>query len=391
MKIKFINSIVIVIVVLTFTSCKTLNFRAKLNQSGWISKNNFYEKTVHFATTRHDKYKGLKLETICNGQQVLNKSVIDCNKNKYRYRTSNLKKSRETVEYGVAKVKIPLVKEQGVTSGMNISYLRNNLKWEKFIANLSDDDLLVFIHGFNTPFVDAIIRAAQIGHDTNFKGEVVLFSWPSDNNIEYAREKMRAEENYKPLATFLQDLVQANQSKKINILAHSMGTYILMDALVILDKQIKSYDKPFTTTRGALDKKIFNQIILAAPDIAQSDFRSKFKNHEFSNLANRFTLYSSNKDYVLKGSRAFNYFGVEGSGEIRLGSSSEKFFVIDDMDTIDARQEISSQIFGHSFYAEYRSMVTDMHLLLNHDAGPDERMLQKVSDSEDNELWFIRD
>jgi hypothetical protein len=62
------------------------------------------------------------------------------------------------------------------------------------------------------------------------------------------------------------------------------------------------------------------------------------------------------------------------------------------MDTVDTRQEISAQFFGHSFYANYRGLVTDIYLLLKYGAEPDDRMLQRVIDNKNEKpLWFIRD
>jgi hypothetical protein len=395
MQIKFLKIVYVVGIILIITSCKQEgSLRATptfLNESGWISKNRYYEKTVYFGTTRPDKYEGLSLDDVCKNQAIIKKFEQDCKRNILRYDTSNKKSSNTEIEYGFAKVKIPFVKDQGETSGMSISFLRNNLSWNNFASNLTDDDLLIVIHGFNTPFVEAVIRTAQIGHDTNFKGEVVLFSWPSDNNISYGIEKLRAAENFELFATFLQGIASVNQDKKINILAHSMGTFVLMNSLVALEKRINNDESILKNRMVASNGKIFNQIILAAPDIAQNDYREKFTKYNLSDLAERFTLYSSQNDYVLRTSRGFNFFGDEGTFQPRVGDSSVDFFTIKGMDTIDTRQEISSQVFGHSFYAEYRSLVTDMHLILNHGIGPDERLLQGVYDINLNKLWFIRD
>ena len=38
---------------------------------------------------------------------------------------------------------------------------------------------LIFVHGFNVSFDNALFRAAQIAYDLNFDGPGVSFSWPS--------------------------------------------------------------------------------------------------------------------------------------------------------------------------------------------------------------------
>ena len=42
---------------------------------------------------------------------------------------------------------------------------------------------LVFVHGYNMSFENAVRRAAQIANDLKFDGGTFLFSWPSRNNI----------------------------------------------------------------------------------------------------------------------------------------------------------------------------------------------------------------
>ena len=47
------------------------------------------------------------------------------------------------------------------------------------LGQSDEKDTLLFIHGFNVEFNEAMMRAAQLGYDLNFKGGVAAFSWPS--------------------------------------------------------------------------------------------------------------------------------------------------------------------------------------------------------------------
>ena len=38
---------------------------------------------------------------------------------------------------------------------------------------------LIFVHGFNVSYQNAILRAAQIAYDLKYQGPVILFTWPS--------------------------------------------------------------------------------------------------------------------------------------------------------------------------------------------------------------------
>lgn len=361
---------------------------AILTGDGWISEKSYYEKTVHYGTTRIDKHPNKTRIEICS-EEGFNISDKDCKENILRLDTGNREGNR-SIKYGRATVKIPYQKELGSTSGMSLMHLDHDIEWDNFISKISSDDLLIFVHGFNTSFTNAAIRSAQLAHDTNFKGEAVFYSWPSrENPFTYDTDKDRAKENFELLADFIQQIAQTTD-KNIHIVAHSMGTYILMNSLASIERRIKKDNNILQSRRKKLNEKLFGQIILAAPDIARDDYHQKFNKHNFSKMAERITLYSSENDHVLDVSQLFNHF-IENTNQARLGDSSASFFVIPGMDTVDARKEISPQFFGHSFYAEYRSLVADIHLILNYSAGPDNRMLQRVVDKNNNNLWFIRD
>src|SRR5262249_51155258 len=53
---------------------------------------------------------------------------------------------------------------------------------EKVLAGLEPDDrqALVFLHGYNTSFINAAIRAAQLGFDLRVPGLTAFYSWPSE-------------------------------------------------------------------------------------------------------------------------------------------------------------------------------------------------------------------
>jgi len=352
---------------------------AELTDDGWISENNFYEKIVYYGTTRVDT-------CTYSGRNRCRKKLLRLN--------SGNSRSETEIKYGIAKVKIPFIKRQGETSGMSLTNLEHNIGWKEFISKLSSDDLLIFVHGFNTSFTNAAIRCAQLSHDTDFKGKAVFYSWPSHESstaplpTDYARDQDRAEENIPLLANFLNEIANKTD-KKIHIVAHSMGTYILMESLALLHQNIKDEDI-LKGRRDRENKAVFEQIILAAPDISkESPYLNSF-NQSYSGIAKKFTLYSTEKDLVLKASKVINYF-INDNGKARLGDSSGEFFVAKGMDTVDARQEIPAQFFGHSFYAKNRSLVTDIHLVLNHEEEPENRMLQRVEDKNKKHLWFIRD
>ncbi|MCI4678384.1 alpha/beta hydrolase [Rhodoblastus acidophilus] len=95
-------------------------------------------------------------------------------------------------------------------------------------------EALVFVHGFNNLYEDAVYRFAQILHDSGAGADVapILFTWPSKGKI-YAYNYDRDSANYsrdalEKLLRFLQDDPKV---KTITVLAHSMGNWVTLEAL----------------------------------------------------------------------------------------------------------------------------------------------------------------
>ena len=68
----------------------------------------------------------------------------------------------------------------------------DTLALDTFLQTLSADDVLLFVHGYNTSFEAAILRTAQLVHDLGFPGKGVTFSWPSEGTLDgYVRDETR--------------------------------------------------------------------------------------------------------------------------------------------------------------------------------------------------------
>ena len=99
-------------------------------------------------------------------------------------------------------------------------------------SKLFKDQAIVFVHGYNTSFDNALYRTAQIAYDLDFDGATFLYSWPSGGAVAsytYDRESAQASEPY--LREFLEMVVKQTGAKQVSIIAHSMGNQPLMDVL----------------------------------------------------------------------------------------------------------------------------------------------------------------
>lgn len=92
--------------------------------------------------------------------------------------------------------------------------------------------VLVFVHGYNTGFDDGIYRLTQIAHDTKYPGTPVLFSWASGAKTrDYVYDKDSSTAARDDLETTLVMLSKSPRVKSIDVIAHSMGNWLAMEAL----------------------------------------------------------------------------------------------------------------------------------------------------------------
>ncbi len=129
----------------------------------------------------------------------------------------------------------------------------------------SNRDVLVFVHGFNTGFDEARFRLAQIVTDGGFNGVPVLFTWPSKGSLfGYGSDREAATASRDAMERLLLDLAALPDVGKVHVLAHSMGSWLAMEAL----REVAIAGHP------DLDGHL-GDIILAAPDIDQGVFRQQ--------------------------------------------------------------------------------------------------------------------
>jgi len=123
---------------------------------------------------------------------------------------------------------------------------------------------IIFIHGYNTSFDAAIYRMTQIVHDADYAGTPVLFSWASGGKtVDYVYDNNSATAARDSLEGTLR-LLAASGARRIDIIAHSMGNWVTMEAL----RQLAIAGDP--QLGGKLD-----HVLLASPDIDVDVFKAQ--------------------------------------------------------------------------------------------------------------------
>ena len=167
--------------------------------------------------------------------------------------------------------------------------------------------VLVFVHGFNNRFDEAVYRFAQIVHDSGAPAVPVLFSWPSRGvlGLRAYQDDLDSVKNSAGAAAQLFDTIAANPNvREVNVLCHSMGCLLTLEAL---------WSK--AAVAGRIGDKIKN-VMLVAPDVDVDVFRAQMQ--RLSRPRPRFALFLSQDDQALKLSRSI-HGGVSRLGEINPG------------------------------------------------------------------------
>jgi esterase/lipase superfamily enzyme len=153
---------------------------------------------------------------------------------------------------------------------------------------------MVFVHGFNNRFDDAVYRFAQFVQDGRLPVVPILFSWPSQgvaNLGSYEYDRKVAMQSSAPLAQLL-DILNANSSvKEITLVCHSMGCLVTLDAL---------HRKAM---HGGLTPKLTN-VAFVAPDVGADIFLSQVS--EMGHRRPRIGLFLSQDDVALKVSKSIS-------------------------------------------------------------------------------------
>jgi esterase/lipase superfamily enzyme len=161
--------------------------------------------------------------------------------------------------------------------------------------------VFVFIHGYNTMFAEGLYRFTQIVDDADAPAVPVLFTWASRGHLtDYVYDSNSATAARDELEHTLR-LVFASNAEEINILAHSMGNWVTVEAL----RQIKISAKlPPIRKLGA--------VVLAAPDIDIDVFKAQMR--RFGKPRKPFFIIVSHDD------KALRFSDFIAGGKERLGS-----------------------------------------------------------------------
>jgi esterase/lipase superfamily enzyme len=213
------------------------------------------------------------------------------------------------------------------------------------LADTSSKALLVYVHGYNMSFAEAAMRTAQLAHDLDFPGLPFFFSWPSLGQVTgYLRDTESAQLSEDAFDQVLDDLSRL-RAAEIYIIAHSMGSRLVSQAL-------RSRVDKGKSTAG------LRELLLAAPDINADLFRKTIAPRLQAMQGTQTTVYASSSDLALMASKAVH-------GYRRVGETAGGVFVYPGFDTVDASAaSLAMRAFGHSYLTDSAAVLKDIKSLL---------------------------
>lgn len=212
---------------------------------------------------------------------------------------------------------------------------RQELQWFRENRN-AKRQAVIFIYGFNTTYAEAVFRFAQLTHDAGIEAAPILFTWPSRANVfDYLYDKESTIFSRRALEDLILQAARSPDVGEITIVAHSMGTWLTMEAL-----------RGVAMRERSVPTKVSN-VILASPDIDVDVFERQMV--EMGPPRPHFLVLASTADKALDMSRWIS------GGVNRLGGADPTIYAEDirrlGITVVDTSASATKDQLGHSAFA----------------------------------------
>jgi pimeloyl-ACP methyl ester carboxylesterase len=216
-------------------------------------------------------------------------------------------------------------------------------------AGLYKGQTLVFVHGYNVDFEEAVKRAAQIAFDLEFDGLIVAFAWPSQRRLtQYLSDTASADVAVDFLIKFVDMLAERLPGAKVHFIAHSMGNVVLLRALERIAER-----------RGAGPQTSLGELILAHADVEGTRCAQLIRNVRPAVAG--ITLYVNTSDWALWASEKLSTKG-------RCGAMARVYEGADTIDTTGLNAMGDRWPADSIFLPVLKNLVAVRTEGLNHDA-----------------------
>jgi esterase/lipase superfamily enzyme len=237
--------------------------------------------------------------------------------------------------------------------------LLEEAKWRELaMTDLGgEDEAILFVHGYNVTFDDAVRRTAQLANDLKLSCMPLCFSWASAAQLfAYAKDEDTIMWSREHLRAFMDMAMRTVGLRRLHVIAHSMGNRALLEVISGLCQQQVSLES-------------VGRVVLAAPDVATPIFRQHAQN--FAMLPG-VTLYASRGDWAIRASKVFHV------GD--RASDADPPLVLNHLETVDVTKACDG-IFdlGHGYIASASKVFADLYEVIKHGTPAAKRQGTRVA------------
>jgi len=244
-------------------------------------------------------------------------------------------------------------------------------------------DIILYVHGFNNSFEDAVLDINDVWHFSGRHGVPIAYTWPSGegNLLGYFTDRESGEYTVYHLKETVRILSSMPEVENIHILAHSRGTDITTTALRELVIEARASGKNPQETL-----KIRN-LIMAAPDLDYGVVTQRLIAEKFGPAIGKITIYMNQGDSALgiaqtlmKGVR----FG-RLTAQKQTDREAQIFQNIRNVCFVNVKGV--KGFVGHGYFKNHPGALSDIIKLITLDADPGstERPLTKI----ESNFWSL--
>ncbi len=203
----------------------------------------------------------------------------------------------------------------------------------------------IFVHGYNTSYQEGVFRLAQMTADAGRGSRAALFAWPSHGELTgYIADKEAATSSRDDLADVLTAISRARRGRETLVMAHSMGGWLVMEAM----RQLR--------LQGRDDVLASLRVYLAAPDIDPNVFRAQLS--VIGRLPRPMTVFVSKDDQALRLSTLLSrdrtrVGALDAQDPVVAAAARQNGVVLVDISAIRSTDQI-----GHDRYAHLAGLFS---------------------------------
>ncbi len=217
---------------------------------------------------------------------------------------------------------------------------------------------LVFVHGFNVSFNDALHSAAELAQCMDSDVLPIVVSWPSAAKMtSYLEDEEAVGVSRERLRSAVEYILSHPAIDEITVVAHSMGTRLVTRVLADLDLAGKKLPR-------------LKRVAYAAADLDEAEFAEYWP--RLSPMASSgWSFYVSKNDLAMWASTALHR-------RPRIGDSRQRVYTVESADTIEATKAAPlRKAFGHSYVIDSTVVSRDLRRWAVDGQSPSQRGLKK--------------